>query len=49
MKPMDEIILKFFQKEALSDEIKELDSWSSDPANRKELNDYSKLWLWSQK
>ncbi len=47
MKPMDEIILKFFQKEALPDETKELDSWSNDPANRKELNDYSKLWLWS--
>lgn len=47
MNSIDQIILKFLQKEASADEIKELDNWSESTVNRKELNDYGKLWLWS--
>lgn len=47
MNSIDQIILKFLQKEASIDEIKELDNWCESDANRKDLNDYSKLWFWS--
>ncbi len=47
MKPADQIILKFLQGKGTSEEIKKLRGWSKSAVNKKELNDYSKLWLWS--
>ncbi|HBL76506.1 MAG: hypothetical protein A2W90_00355 [Bacteroidetes bacterium GWF2_42_66] len=47
MKPIDQIIIEFFQERSSSEEINKLNNWSESPANKKELNDYSKIWLWT--
>lgn len=47
MKPIDQIIIEFFQRKSTTEEIHELNNWIESPANKKELNDYSKIWLWT--
>lgn len=47
MKPIDQIIIEFFQRRSSSEDIHELNNWIESPANKKELNDYSKIWLWT--
>jgi ferric-dicitrate binding protein FerR (iron transport regulator) len=41
------IILRYFRQNASPEELKALDKWSDEPANRNQLKDYFKLWLWS--
>ncbi|MGV8092597.1 MAG: FecR family protein [Mangrovibacterium sp.] len=47
MSPIEKIILRYLQKNASPEELKALDKWSDEPANRYQLKDYFKLWLWS--
>lgn len=48
MNQIDSIILRFFQKKANAEDLKQLDNWSELPANQKDLKDYSKIWLWTR-
>lgn len=49
MSPVEriKIILRYFQENASPEELASLNKSSNQPAGKRELVDYSKLWLWS--
>lgn len=47
MNPVEKIILHFLRKNASAEELTTLNQWSDQQANRNQLKDYFKLWIWS--
>jgi ferric-dicitrate binding protein FerR (iron transport regulator) len=47
MNLVEKIIIHFLQKNASPEELTALDQWSDQEANRNQLKDYFRLWIWS--